>query len=139
MARLPRGLRNNNPGNINFANQPLATLETGVSSPRFAKFPTMDDGINALLNQLNRYFVRGINTVATIIYKWAPPIENNTQAYVKFVADKLSVKPTDTLSFTPQVASELAYAISRLENGNLNFTQDHVLDLAKKLIIKPIR
>ncbi|HGD8770047.1 TPA: lytic transglycosylase domain-containing protein, partial [Escherichia coli] len=39
-AYLSRGIRNNNPGNLNFAGQKGATLESGPNA-RFASFPTM--------------------------------------------------------------------------------------------------
>lgn len=44
---LPRGIRNNNPGNLNFAGQRGASLEGGPGG-RFATFDTMDEGVAAL-------------------------------------------------------------------------------------------
>lgn len=128
---LPRGLRNNNPGNINFANQTGAVLEPvspTVPVPRFAKFDTMDDGIRALIFQLQLYFDRGIDTVTAIISKWAPPTENFTQNYIASVAASLEVSSTAVLEPTNDVLANLVMAISCMENGHdLPFDKNHVL------------
>lgn len=81
-AGLSRGLRNNNPGNLNYAGQPGATKESGPGG-RFAVFPTMEAGKNALRDQLLRYQTRGLDTIEKIINKYAPGSENDTGAYIK--------------------------------------------------------
>ena len=43
---LPRGIRNNNPGNLNFAGQAGATKEGGPNG-RFAVFGSMQEGVAA--------------------------------------------------------------------------------------------
>lgn len=130
-----RGLRNNNPGNIDFAHQAGAVPEpitAGVPKPRFAKFPTMRDGISALAFQLWLYFSRGINTTQAIIGKWAPPTENYTHAYTLYVAKNMGVSPTQKLECTPEVLTHLVMAISHFENGaNLPFTEATVLPIVQ--------
>lgn len=130
---IPRGLRNNNPGNINFANQTGAVLEPvspTVPHPRFAKFDTMDDGIRALIFQLQLYFDRGINTVTDIISKWAPPTENFTQNYIASVASSLGVSSTTVLEPTNDILADLVMAISCMENGHdLPFDKKYVMTL----------
>jgi hypothetical protein len=79
---LARGLRNNNPGNLNFAGQSGAHLEGGKGA-RFAKFDTMQDGIAALARQLLLYKARGIDTIRSIVSKYAPAKDgNNESAYI---------------------------------------------------------
>lgn len=129
----PRGLRNNNPGNLNFAHQTGAVLEYGMAHPRFARFQTMDDGVEALCQQLQLYFQRHINTVAGIICKWAPPTENYTSAYSAYVAQQMAVDPNLVLQGTPAQAARLALAIIHLENGKQPFTYAHVLAAAEKV------
>lgn len=73
---LPRGIRNNNPGNLNFAGQSGARMEGGAGG-RFAVFDSMADGIAALVRQLGLYAKRGINTIAAIVNKYAPAGDNN--------------------------------------------------------------
>lgn len=73
---LPRGARNNNPGNLNFAGQSGARKEGGAGG-RFAVFDSMAEGIAALVRQLGLYARRGINTIAAIVNKYAPAGDNN--------------------------------------------------------------
>ena len=132
----PRGIRNNNPGNLNFAHQAGAIMEPKTSlvpEPRFAKFVTMDAGIKALIRQLNLYFSRGINTVTAIIGQWAPSFENPTNAYVAYVARSMNVQPSDMLELTPETLAQLACAIAHMENGMLPFTETHALELARSV------
>ncbi|MCR2795512.1 hypothetical protein NQ094_05610 [Enterobacter kobei] len=72
----PRGIRNNNPGNLNFANQAGATKEGGEGG-RFAVFESMQHGIAALYKQLQIYFKKGINTLSSIVKTYAPASDNN--------------------------------------------------------------
>ncbi len=72
----PRGIRNNNPGNLNYAGQRGAEKEGGPNG-RFAVFPSMIDGIAALYRQLKLYAGRGIDTISEIVKKYAPAADNN--------------------------------------------------------------
>ncbi|HHH4158356.1 TPA: hypothetical protein ACPZHF_003343 [Enterobacter cloacae subsp. cloacae] len=79
---VPRGVRNNNPGNLNFAGQAGATKESGDGG-RFAVFESMQHGIAALYKQLQLYFKRGINTLTSIVNTYAPDSDNNNvSAYI---------------------------------------------------------
>ncbi|WP_244584646.1 lytic transglycosylase domain-containing protein, partial [Escherichia coli] len=83
-AYLSRGIRNNNPGNLNFAGQKGATLESGPNA-RFASFPTMLEGIAALDRQVMLYLKRGKNTIDQIIDIYAPSSDgNNTSSYKSY-------------------------------------------------------
>jgi hypothetical protein len=85
-----RGIRNNNPGNIRRGNkwQGLAPVQT---DPSFDQFVSMEYGCRALARVLATYRSQGLNTVRKIINKYAPPVENNTSAYVNAVASYLGV------------------------------------------------
>ncbi|BCZ75995.1 phage protein [Komagataeibacter phage phiKM1] len=114
----PRGIRNNNPGNLDYVGQAGAHLETGVPYPRFAAFPTMADGICALRDQLIRYGARGLDTVAKIVSVYAPASENATAAYIEFVCAVVGVRPDTMLHLhDPATMARLIYAISGMENG----------------------
>ena len=54
------------------------------------------------------------------ISRWAPPVENNTDAYIKDVAQRLGVDPDHVLDFwgNPQIYLHLARAIAHHENGS---------------------
>jgi len=78
----PRGIRNNNPGNLNYVGQAGATMEGGEGG-RFAVFESMQHGIAALYKQLQLYFKRGINTLSSIVKTYAPASDNNNvDAYI---------------------------------------------------------
>ncbi|MBI6911662.1 structural protein P5 [Pseudomonas palleroniana] len=106
----PRGVRNNNPGNIDYnprnAWQGQLGLEVGVPSPRFARFDTPENGIRALGKLLINYRGKdgmpgvggpGIDTVRETITRWAPGNENNTDAYITAVARRLGVNANDVI------------------------------------------
>lgn len=126
-----RGIRNNNPGNLNFAGQAGATRENG--SGRFASFNSPEEGLSALSKQLDLHFTgksakakeagRPLNTVAGIIEAWAPPNENNTKKYIADVAKELGVSPNAVLNHKdPKVKTALMQAIVRKENGGNPYT-----------------
>lgn len=105
MLSQPRGIRNNNPGNLNYAGQAGATKEAGENG-RFAVFSSMQEGVGALYRQLQLYFKRGVNTIEAIVNKYAPAGDNNNvAAYIqqlvgatgKGSGDKLSGEDTDTV------------------------------------------
>jgi hypothetical protein len=113
----PRGIRNNNPGNLNYVGQVGATKETGPDG-RFAVFQTMDEGIKALAAQLKLYGKRGMDTVQTIISKYAPAGENNTAAYIASVSKKLGVGAGEHLDLNnKEVLKQLIAGISQVEVG----------------------
>lgn len=116
-AGAARGVRNNNPGNIE-ANATQWQGQTG-SDGRFATFDTPELGIRALGRNLLAYQERhGLNTVEGIVNRWAPPGENNTGAYVRAVATAVGVGPADRLNLRdPQTLQKLTAAIIRHENG----------------------
>jgi hypothetical protein len=114
---LPRGIRNNNPGNLEFANQPGAVHEQGGGG-RFAAFGSMTEGLAALADQLERYAARGNDTLAGMISTFAPPGENNTGAYIANLAKALGVSPAAHLNLeNDNVLRTLMLGIANVENG----------------------
>ncbi|GCG00996.1 hypothetical protein BvCmsF30A_04995 [Escherichia coli] len=117
-AYLSRGIRNNNPGNLNFAGQKGATLESGPNA-RFASFPTMLEGIAALDRQVMLYLKRGKNTIDQIIDIYAPSSDgNNTSSYKSYLSQYtgLGVKEKiDGSNF--EVMKKLIQGIINHENG----------------------
>ncbi len=124
---LPRGIRNNNPGNLNFAKQKGATLEAGPHG-RFAVFGSMEEGIAALVRQIGLYVSRGRNTIRKILEVYAPSSENNTGAYIAAVSKALGIGPDDALD--PENASQvmgLVRAITDHENGRGHVTDAQIV------------
>ena len=102
-----RSYRNNNPGNLEmgaFSAKCRGVLETGVKTPRFARFPHAPAGVAALARLLAgpTYEDRSISAA---IKAFAPPKENLTNAYIAAVCkdvgiDKyMSIKSLDALQF----------------------------------------
>ncbi|NML34951.1 phage tail tape measure protein [Paraburkholderia antibiotica] len=122
----PRGIRNNNPGNLNYVGQTGATKEAGPNG-RFAVFQTAEEGLRALGNQLRLYGTRGINSVRAIISKFAPPSENNTQAYIGSVSKGLGVGADSALDLNdPRVLQSLMGAIIKVENGRNPYSAEQI-------------
>ncbi len=114
----PRGIRNNNPGNImsgGFTNSRGASGDDG----RFARFETPQQGIKAVGDLLDVYERKhGLDTVQGIINRWAPPSENDTRSYINQVAQAVGAAPDEKLDLSdPGVKSALVGAIIKHENG----------------------
>lgn len=114
---LPRGVRLNNPGNIRHGDN-WRGMAPDQPDQSFVYFTDPRYGIRAMVKILQSYRRRGIRTVRDIINTWAPPIENNTAAYVESVAGRMGVSPDAPIDLenTGQVI-ELLQAITLHENG----------------------
>ncbi|EHP6080517.1 hypothetical protein ABVS80_001133 [Escherichia coli] len=122
-----RGIRNNNPGNLEFSNSNPWQGQAG-SDGRFAKFETPEHGIRALGRNLLSYQRQGIDTVSDIINRWAPPEDNNdTGAYIQAVCAQLGVGPDQQINASdPQTLNALCAAIIKHENGNQPYSNDQI-------------
>lgn len=115
-ASLPRGFRNNNPGNIEDGTFARSQPGYSGSDGRFAKFASMDNGTGAMGTLLDSYNKRGLNTVNGIINRWAPSSDgNNVSAYAANVSKQLGIGPDDPIP--PEMKSRLVAAMALHENG----------------------
>lgn len=123
----PRGVRNNNPGNLEASSSNPWIGQTG-SDGRFAKFETPEHGIRALGRNLISYQRQGIDTVGEIINRLAPPSDNNdTAAYIKAVCAQLGVTANQPLDASnPDTLQALCAAIIKHENGSQPYSQDQL-------------
>lgn len=123
----PRGVRNNNPGNLESSSSNPWVGQTG-SDGRFAKFETPEHGIRALGRNLISYQRQGIDTVGEIINRWAPPSDNNdTAAYIKAVCAQLGVTANQPLDASnPDTLQALCAAIIKHENGTQPYSPDQL-------------
>lgn len=128
---LPRGLRNNNPGNIRYGKFAQAQGAVGKDSGGFAVFQSAEDGLRAMGELLRSYARRGLNTVRGVLNRWAPPSENDTGAYVGAVSKRLGVTEDQALDMSdPKVIAGLTAEITRHENGRNPFAPDTILGAA---------
>ncbi len=91
---MTRGQRNNNPLNIRHSNDKWQGAATTQTDPAFVQFQTMAYGYRAAWKILDTYCLtfrreRKVYNVRNIIARWAPPTENDTEAYIRTVV-KLS-------------------------------------------------
>lgn len=126
-----RGVRNNNPGNIERnAIKWQGMADDQSSDPRFVVFKTPQYGIRAIARLLMNYQSQyALHTVRGLINRWAPPIENNTVAYVNAVAAGVGVGADDPVDVdTAGVMLPLVKAIILHENGANPYTDSVVME-----------
>lgn len=111
----PRGIRNNNPLNLEFRpGQPGVTGSDG----RFGRYQSMEDGLFAGAQQVLRWVDRGDTTLTALISRWAPPSENNTAAYVQRVARDTGLSATGPINWRdPNVLGSILQSMAHHENG----------------------
>lgn len=111
----------NNPGNIRATN----INWTGKGAPHrgFETFATPQDGANAMATNMRSYLERNPDmTVAQMIARWAPPSENNTDAYIRTVAESTGVNPAMPLSEVlrdPLLGATVMKAMTQVEKGRI--------------------
>lgn len=119
----PRGIRNNNPGNLRRTRDAWLGLQPVQTDPEYFQFASIEYGLRALgvllLNYRDRY---GLDTVDAIVERFAPAHENPTAAYKAAVASRLFPgEPVDVAVEKPfDVAHrlrDLMRAIVIQENG----------------------
>lgn len=125
-AGAPRGLRNNNPGNIKYGSFAQRMGATGQDADGFAIFPNASAGLRAMSGLLGNYASAGIHTVRDAINKWAPPSDNNnTGAYVSAVSQGLGIAPDANVDLTdPAFRARMMAQISLHENGKNAYSSD---------------
>ena len=89
----PRGIRNNNPGNIRNSDATDWKGEIAAGAKKddaFEEFKDMAHGYRALIRLLQNYRRKhGLQTVADFINRWAPRTENNTSGYITRVCREM--------------------------------------------------
>ena len=112
-----RGIRNNNPGNIRVSKDKWEGM-TGDDGA-FVTFDSPESGVRALGKNLLSYGRQGYDSIEKIINRWAPPNENDTQAYIDSVVAATGIPATQSLDLSnPDTLSALAQAISFHETGS---------------------
>lgn len=117
---VPRGLRNNNPLNIEHsADNKWLGLDHPPSDGRFARFKSMDYGVRAAAMLLMKYYDKdGLDTIRKIVHKWAPTTENNTASYIAAVAKHTWITADASINLHDRVVMEkLIAAMGKHETG----------------------
>lgn len=112
-----RGIRNNNPGNIERTGTKWKGMSLDQSlDHRFIVFDTPEHGIRAIARILLGDWRKGKSSIFELINEWAPPVENDTSAYVDAVAKAVGVNPFEDCN-VQAVLPDLIKAIILHENG----------------------
>lgn len=135
LSSAPRGIRNNNPGNLIFTNINWTGKlpKEQNKDRRFEMFITPEYGIRAMIKDLKNDIEKGKNTVPALMTEYAPRFENNTDAYIQTVCKDLKVSATAKLLPTKNTLRLLVHSISRVENGG-NFITNELFDKAYAMI-----
>lgn len=118
MAKTSRGLRNNNPGNIRLSNARYLG-EVDSTDSAFKQFKSMAYGYRAMFVLLHTYQRKHhLNTIAEMISRYAPAVENHTEKYIQAVSDWSGVPATSRITATNgDIMVPIVAAMSRVENG----------------------
>ncbi|MCU4176459.1 hypothetical protein [Carboxylicivirga sp. N1Y90] len=135
MNNAPRGIRNNNPGNLVYTN-----IKWNGKLPkeqnkdrRFEMFIAPVYGVRAMIKDLKHDIEKGKNTVPTLISEYAPKHENNTAAYIATVCRDLKVNQSAKLLPTKNTLRLLVLSIAKVENGG-NYITNELFNKAYSLI-----
>lgn len=115
---VPRGIRNNNPLNIRIGNVWLGEV-ANPTDPDFEQFVSMLYGMRAAFVLLRRY-IRHYHrdTIVSIISAWAPRVENNTIAYIDYVASQVGISADTPVKYEDRdTMVKLLAAMARYECG----------------------
>lgn len=120
-SKLPRGYRNNNPGNIK-QGAAWDGLKTYQTDSVFASFISPEYGYRAMAKTLLTYQnVHGIDDIRGIISRYAPSTENATENYIDFVAAFIGYHPDDYINIQDNLLP-LMKAMVTMEQGYLMHT-----------------
>ena len=121
---LPRGIRNNNPGNLKKTDTKWQGLSTEQTDGEFFVFQSPIYGIRALARVLISYQVKhGLRTIRQIISRWAPATENDTEGYVRAVCESTARTDAEVLDMHKYADLQpLVKAIIQHENGQQPYT-----------------
>jgi len=117
---MARGLRNNNPLNIEKSKGNAWQGEIIPSADgRFSQFKSIAYGYRAAFKLLYNYQRRyGFNRLEDFINRWAPPVENDTRAYVATVAKRSGLSSDSVIDTrNGEQMCKIVSAMSYVENG----------------------
>lgn len=113
---LPRGLRNNNPGNLRAGIPWLGII--GEDADGFLIFENVAYGIRAMATDVgNDMRLDQLRTIRELINEYAPPTENPTEAYIANVSKATGFAPDQLLPQDQETLFKLLRAIIDVEVG----------------------
>ena len=130
---ISRGIRNNNPLNIEFNNIEWDGMSDEQTDGRFAQFDEPLYGIRAAARILLTYQRKyELMTVSEMLNRWAPSEENDTASYIEHVCKEMQIGPNDpvNLEHHPKMLEPMLTTMILHENGS----QPYDCDLIREAI-----
>lgn len=121
----PRGIRNNNPGNIKYSPLNAWQGQTG-SDGVFATFSSPVYGIRALAKTLLNYQrIYQLNTIRKIISRWSATDQG---PYIAFISRVTGIAPDARIDLVPgsELFNRLVTGIIRFENGQQPYSPHQI-------------
>lgn len=128
---LPRPVRLNNPGDLERVDGQIWLGQADDQrDPRFVCFRTPEYGFRAMAITIRTYYTaHGLRTVRAIISRFAPPTENDTEAYIAGVARRCGVGADDPIDvYGYPVMLGLCLGVAQREGGGAYFTEQQAAD-----------
>lgn len=118
--KIPRGLRNHNP--LNIINTTTPWVGQIGTDGRFCVFVRDEFGYRAAFKLLRTYNIKHkLYTVRQIIARWAPPVENNTEGYIRRVCKYGGLEADNKIFFGDDLyqlrACQMVASMAYVENG----------------------
>lgn len=125
--KVSRGLRNNNPGNIE-RRERWQGMSEDQTDERFITFDSPEYGIRAMARVLRNYGRKyDIWTIEQIVSRWAPSSENETKEYINHVSEQLDIPPAMPLNLeNDDLLGRLIRAIIKHENGSVPYADEMI-------------
>lgn len=118
MSRIVKPMRNNNPFSLIQSKPDAWRGLVKADSKGFLAFDTVTNGVRAgFINLFNRYFLKGLNTIADIFPVYAPAFENDTEAYIREVSRLTGFAPDYVLD--AEDFYKIGKAIIKVEAGSM--------------------
>lgn len=125
---LPRGIRNNNPGNLKHSPANHWHGELLPPDDEYCRFDTAHNGLRAFAINLWSYYNKdNCKTLTQIITRHAPDTENNTKAYIADVSSSLHAVPDDVYNIENKIKTAwLIIEMIRHENGMVPYSLNDI-------------
>ena len=116
---MSRGLRNCNPGNIRKSRVKYEGEVVPSRDTEFKEFSSMAYGYRAMFVLLDSYRSKyGLCTIRQMLGRYAPPSENFTEGYVRFVSSRTGIAPDEIVNTrAARDMIPIVAAMSQIENG----------------------
>ena len=127
----------NNPFNIRYShrNQWLGLSEANPVTNGFCNFIDRSYGIRAACYLLMRsYRMKGVDSIDSIIRRFAPPSENNTDRYIKFVCVNSGVYMPYAKLVSVKQYVKLLQAMSVFEGNRVSY--EDIIQVINRFKIK---